>query len=407
MTTDPKPPAASVEAGAPGHVPALRAIQGLRALDQRLQRLEGALCLAALLLTLGLVVVQGALRLLVGDALSAPWLGVAARHVALWFGLLGASLATARGLHPAVDVAPRLAAPATRRGLELAACVGALVVMAALLGVSLVWLVRVVVPEESPLFVVESLQLAVPRWPFLVAVPLALLLITGRLALRAALLGASDAVEPARPAPAVEAPPQPAVGQREGQTERAPVVPPVEPEPSAAAKAETERVPRAAPVSTPPRTRPRPRAGPVGQSTDEIPVYRELADAEDLIEPDMRSTDSSDGIDPVGLRDVEDAVEAVAESARMRGELATPDPDVGSDEGANARQSEVEPEPGTDPETDDAPVRRPGSRPSETARVVAPSSFGSVSDVDRIPPRDATRRVESAEPPGEDQGGGQ
>jgi TRAP-type C4-dicarboxylate transport system permease small subunit len=406
VTTDPTPPAASVEAGAPGHVPALRAFRGLRALDQRLQRAEGWLCLAALLLALALVVVEGALRLLVGDALSAPWLGVAARHVALWFGLLGASLATARGLHPAVDVAPRLAAPATRRGLELAACVGALAVMATLLGVSLVWLLRVVIPEETPLFVVESLKLAVPRWPFLIAVPLALLLITGRLALRAALLGGGEAAE-ARPAVEAAPPPSPQVGQRAGRTDRAPVAPPVVPEPSAAAKAETERVPRATPVSTPPRTKPRPRAGPVGRSTDEIPVYRELADDEDLIEPDMRSTDSSDGIDPVGLRDVEDAVEAVAESARMRGELATPDPDVGSDEGTNARQSEVEPEPGTDPETDDAPARAPGSRPSETARVVAPSSFGSVSDVDRVPPRDATRRVESAEPPGEDQGGGQ
>lgn len=157
-------------------------------------------------------------------------------------------------------------------------------------------------------------------------------------------------------------------------------------------------MPRAAPVSTPPRTKPRPRAGPVGRSTDEIPVYRELADDEDLIEPDMRSTDSSDGIDPVGLRDVEDAVEAVAESARVRGELATPDPDVGSDE---AREAAVE----TDPETDDAPVRPAGPRPSETARVVAPSTFGSVSDVDRVPPRDATRRVESKGPPEEDPDG--
>ena len=153
------------------------------------------------------------------------------------------------------------------------------------------------------------------------------------------------------------------------------------------------------PVSTPPRTRPRPRGAPVGRSTDEIPVYRELADDEDLIEPDMRSTDSSDGIDPVGLRDVEDAVEAVAESARMRGELVTPDPDLGSDEGPDPRPPESDAE--TDEDADDGP--RP--RPSETARVVAPSSFGSVSDVDRVPPRDATRRVESAEPPGEDPDG--
>lgn len=407
MSTDPSPPAASVEAGAPGHVPALRAFQRLRALDQRLQRVEGAACLAALVVALGLVVVQGALRLLLGDALSAPWLGVAARHVALWFGLLGASLATARGLHPAADVVPRLSAPATRRGLELAACVGGLVVTATLVGVSLVWLLRVVVPEETPLFVVESLRLGVPRWPFLVVVPLALLLITARLALRAALLGEPHAPAPATTAPAgVEAAAPPAGGLRERRTDRAPAqAPPVDPEPSAAAKAETERVPRAAPVSTPPRTKPRPRAGPVGRSTDEIPVYRELADDEDLIEPDMRSTDSSDGIDPVGLRDVEEAVEAVAESARMRGELATPDPDVGSDEGTNARRSEVEPEPGVDPETDDAPLRPASPRPSETARVVAPSSFGPVSDVDRVPPRDATRRVESAEPPGEDPDG--
>lgn len=404
MTTDPTPPAANVDAGAPGPVPALRSIRGLRAIDQRLQRIEAALCLAALLLALGLVVVQGALRLLVGEALSAPWLSVAARHVALWFGLLGASLATARGLHPAVDVAPRLAAPATRRGLELAACVGALAVMTALAGVSLVWLLREVVPDVAPLFVVESIQLAVPRWPFLVVVPLALLLISGRLALRAAILG--EAGDPASAAPASAAAPPAEPRRREDATERAPAVkPPAEPEPSAAAKAETERVPRAAPVSTPPRTKPRPRAGPVGRSTDEIPVYRELADDEDLIEPDMRSTDSSDGIDPVGLRDVEEAVEAVAESARMRGELATPDPDVGSDEGSNARGSEVEPEPERDPETDDAPTRAAGPRASETARVVAPSSFGSVSDVDRVPPRDATRRVEPAEPPGEDPDG--
>lgn len=384
------------DAGLPGP------LRLLRAADRRVQQVEVAACLLAFLLMIGLAFAQVFLRTFRNPGLGLEpigWFDIVARHLVIWVGMLGASLATAEGRHISVEVLPKLLSDAGRKRLDVFLSLVSAAIVGVMLALSLVYMARVQLPSESELFVVERLgHLKVFRWPFLVIVPLGLAIIVWRLLLRAAesvvmttaqfhereaalerevqereraqeadgaaLLVEADRVAAAESGRPAALTPEAAKDElrrlASGRAEPAPTDP--APPPAAGVPGtETERLPKAGPLT--PRPDPPadgPRAVP-GRSTDEIPVYRDLGDDEDLLEPDARTTDSSDGLEPRADA-AEDAVEAVADTARLHGTQA-------EDEAA---------------EVDDEP------KTGETARMVAPSAIGPAEDIDHVPERSGT-----------------
>lgn len=77
----------------------------LRRLDEFLGRLEQMLIVAVLTGMVLLAFFQVMLRNLWGFGL--PWMDILLRHVVLWLGIVGASLATRMGRHIRIDVLPR------------------------------------------------------------------------------------------------------------------------------------------------------------------------------------------------------------------------------------------------------------------------------------------------------------
>ncbi|MCO5167270.1 MAG: TRAP transporter small permease [Planctomycetes bacterium] len=337
---------------APASPPALparapRILGPLLRLDRRLQRLEVGLCAASLLVMIGLAFAQVLLRTFRTDFLQpVGWFNIVAQHLVIWVGMLGASLATAEGRHISVEALPKLLGPGGRRRNEVLVSVASLAVVGVLFALSMIYMVRVQVPDVAHLFRVEALGLNVPRWPFLVVVPFGLGVIGWRFGLRAAqacwmtdeeyrareealereVLAASEAAEASEATDAAapaEAPPE----------VPAPAPSPREPPPRAAPAPVPDAPPSAA---APPPRDPFARPG-LGRSTDEIPVYRDIADDDDRSEPSGRHAiaessesleairpvlESSDVLDPpsdLGGDDlVEDAVERLADTERLK-----------------------------------------------------------------------------------------
>lgn len=361
-----------------------RWLLALRRLDLHIQRVEVVLCAGALLWMLLLASLQIALRwgqkAAPGVFAAVDWFDVVARLMVLWVGVLGASLAAAEGRHIAIEFLPKFLSRAGRRRLDAATSLITAGITGLVLALAAIYFVRSVLPDERHLFIVQALELPVPKWPFLLVLPLGLLVITWRFALRgleALLLSEADYVdreeELAKEMAEFERQREAeAAAQLLAQEERnaaesgrkstldpgsarqlvremlhksgeapGPASPPADPgAPPAAGPAHRPEPPRPAVAAPPQGRQPRPL---VGRSTDEIPVYRDLAEEEDLVEPELRrqeerrvvdSSDmlssTSDMISSDGLSTydelAEDAVESVADTQRLREE---PDEEVG------------------------------------------------------------------------------
>lgn len=350
------PPSDDAAPPLPARAP--RALGPLLRLDRQLQRLEVGLCAASLLVMIGLAFAQVLLRTFRTDVLQpVAWFDNIARHLVIWVGMLGASLATAEGRHISIEALPKLLGPGGRRRNELLVSLASLVVVGALFVLSMLYMLRVQVPDVAHLFRIDALELNVPRWPFLVIVPFGLAVIGWRFGLRAAqawwmtdeeyhareaalerevMAGAeAEVAPPAEAPPAAASPAEAKASDPEAPVAAGPdagATPAGWPPPAAASPAPVASAPGPAPARSPFA-----RPG-LGRSTDEIPVYRDIADDDDRSEPSSRHVvaessealealrpplDSSDVLDPpsdIGGGDdlVEDAVERLADTERLK-----------------------------------------------------------------------------------------
>jgi TRAP-type C4-dicarboxylate transport system permease small subunit len=167
----------------------------LRKVDATVQKVEVAVCLGALGVMVVLAFVQVFLRFLQGSALGAfvpdpvAWFDAVARHMVIWVGVLGASLATAEGRHISIEAVPKFLSPRGRRVVEVLVGVASLLVTVLLLVLCWIYLeAQHIEPwlrgEGEPLFVIRALDLHVPRWAFLAVVPVALALMGLRFGVR-------------------------------------------------------------------------------------------------------------------------------------------------------------------------------------------------------------------------------
>ena len=172
----------------PGRAPS--ALGALLRFDAMVQTLEVWLCAACLLVMIVLSFAQVLLRQFRTETLQpVDWFDLVSRYLVIWVGMLGASLCTAEGRHLAIEALPRILSPRNRRRSDAVVSFVATGVTGILCALSLVYLLRVALPdaEHNDLFVVEALGLKVERWPFLVIVPAGLLVVGWRFLLRSVL----------------------------------------------------------------------------------------------------------------------------------------------------------------------------------------------------------------------------
>lgn len=376
------------------HPPFLRAC---RAFDRRVQQVEVWVCLLALAIMVFLAFAQVLLRQAAGTAIPfaqpVAWFDNIARHMVIWVGVLGASLATAEGRHISIEAVPKLLGPAARRRVDVLVNFTAAAACGVLLVLSLIYLQRVQLPNEAHLFIVEALDWKIYRWPFLIVVPIGLALMTWRFGLRIAEAVAldDDAYAELRAEEneveeldekelLLEPEPDAEVVDLGGPADEAPAPDPEAQAPTAgdsAALAEARRAlssdhwdERSDPAAKPPAPTPAssdladvddlgdeseegdallpdseeserlPAHIPSLRSTDEIPIYQDISDTEDLREPEVRAgvrvADSSDELEAVyGMEDLvgdplaetgSDAEEALEAMARSTDRMAPPDP---------------------------------------------------------------------------------
>jgi TRAP-type C4-dicarboxylate transport system permease small subunit len=166
------------------------ALGALLRFDAKVQTLEVWLCAACLLVMIVLSFAQVLLRQFRTETLQpVDWFDLVSRYLVIWVGMLGASLCTAEGRHLAIEALPRILSPRNRRRSDAVVSFVATGVTAVLCALSLVYLLRVALPdaEHNDLFVIEALGLKVERWPFLVIVPAGLLVVGWRFLLRSVL----------------------------------------------------------------------------------------------------------------------------------------------------------------------------------------------------------------------------
>ena len=423
-----------------------------RRVDRWIQRVEVGVCLAALATMVCLAFAQVLLRQVSGASLgpfSLPqpvaWFDNIARHMVIWVGVLGASLATAEGRHISIEALPKLLGPTGRRRVDVVVNLAAATACGVLLGLAWIYMARVQMPYEGHLFQVEALDLKVFRWPFLVVVPTGLALMCWRFSLRAleALSLDDEAYEQLRAAeqeveelPGEEA----ASGEQskdapeegEGQVAASDSEDPEDAElprgtaPSASmaearralssstwdsqegaalknlSREEASREGASREDDTAPEDeddlgeeseegaaltgderpgRPLAAGMPSIRSTDEIPIYQDIADDEDLREPELRRgsrlVDSSEELEAVaGIEDLvgdpsqetggeaEEALEAMARSTdrisledRGSDEFEEDDAPLGLGEAATDRLARPGPPPGAPMSEDDSTER--------------------------------------------------
>ncbi|MFQ5893692.1 MAG: TRAP transporter small permease [Nitrospinota bacterium] len=99
-------------------------MKALQRLDDWLAAIEGWSLIGLVSLMVVLAFAQVVLRNFL--RLGLPWADIVLRHMVLWAGFLGASLATQQGRHIAIDVVSRFLPPTARRwmaaALNAAAC---------------------------------------------------------------------------------------------------------------------------------------------------------------------------------------------------------------------------------------------------------------------------------------------
>jgi|GEM_PF-606469 len=269
--------------------PLVQALLKVRKLDEAVQRAEVGVCAASLLVMILLAFVQVFLRQFQGEVFQpVGWFDTVTRNLVIWVGMLGASLATAEGRHIAIEAVPKFLPPKGRRRLGVVISLVTAGISGLLLALVLVYLIKSQIPRTLPMFTVAALDLKVYRWPFLVVVPLGLGLITVRCLLRA--------IE------AVVMPDDLYIDHADDLSEE--LSEHADEDAEAAAQLllasessrqgldpDSARAAVRAALGDPPQTQPVVAQGPqpkkvVGRSTDEIPIYRDLADDEDLREPD-------------------------------------------------------------------------------------------------------------------------
>lgn len=366
------------EPGVPARAP--RALGHLLRLDRQLQRVEVGLLATSLLIMVALAFAQVIMRTFRTELIQpVAWFDNVARHLVIWVGMLGASLCTAEGRHISIEALPKLFGPGGRRRTDAFVSVASIAVVTVLFILSMIYMLRVQVPDPAHLFRIEALELDVRRWPFLAIVPVGLAIIGWRFALRAAVaLWMTDEEfrareeEAERDVVAADAKNEAAQGamllEHEAQVARAsgrqPALTPETAREEVRRALKSERQP-ATPTfgkSSPPAQSPpppstaalapaaTPRGTPAirsmrtpGRSTDEIPIYRDIANDDDLNEPASRrgtaaiadSTDgldptrpmidSSDALDPSDVSDLaDDAVERLADTERLKKSVSPP-----------------------------------------------------------------------------------
>lgn len=137
----------------------------LARIEHRVLQAEELLLVVLLALTVLATFLQIVLRNL-PDNPSLPWIDLAARLTVLWIGLLGASIATARGKHITVDVVSRFLPPALRSTTTLALGLSSMGILLALYHASLLFTLGNHAGSPQPLFVIPSLGLAVQEYLF-------------------------------------------------------------------------------------------------------------------------------------------------------------------------------------------------------------------------------------------------
>lgn len=161
----------------------------LQRLDDWLAALEGWSLIALVSLMVGLAFSQVVLRNLL--RLGLPWADILLRHMVLWAGFLGASLATRQGRHIAIDVVSRFVPLRARQWLA-AALHAAACLIAALLA-SAAW--AFVASERLGQ---GMLLRGVPTWWGQIIIPIGFCLMAFRFGLRA-ILFATGRLEPRAP----------------------------------------------------------------------------------------------------------------------------------------------------------------------------------------------------------------
>lgn len=346
------------------------------------------------LLAFAQVMLRQAAGQMIPFAQPVAWFDNIARHMVIWVGVLGASLATAEGRHISIEAIPKLLGPSARRRVDVIVNLSAALACGVLVVVAVIYLQRVQLPNEAHLFIVEALDWKIYRWPFLVVVPIGLALMTWRFGLRVvealvlddetyaelraeeneveeldeaelaigAELDASEQTSPDdkstedRSAAASASGQAPAAGDSaalaearralssDAWDEASDSAPPApshagsdladvddlgdeseEGSPLGPDSAESDRLPPHIPSL---------------RSTDEIPIYTDISDTEDLREPEVRAServaDSSDELEAVyGMEDLvgdplsetgSAAEEAIDAMARSTDRMAPPDP---------------------------------------------------------------------------------
>ncbi|MCA8923223.1 MAG: TRAP transporter small permease [Planctomycetes bacterium] len=267
----------------------VRALLALRQVDQFVQRFEVAVCAASLAVMILLAFVQVFLRQFQGEVFQpVGWFDTVTRNLVIWVGMFGASLATTEGRHIAIEAVPKFLPPRGRRRLSVLVSLVTAAVTGLLLALVLVYLVKSQIPRTLPMFTIAALDLKVYRWPFLVVVPLGLALIALRCLLQAAeAVFMPDALYVDHSDDLAEE-----VAEHSEEVARAATALLLASDSSRQGlDADSARAAVREALGEPPETEPLVAKGPqpkkvVGRSTDEIPIYRDLADDEDLREPD-------------------------------------------------------------------------------------------------------------------------
>jgi TRAP-type C4-dicarboxylate transport system permease small subunit len=141
----------------------------LDALDRGLARVEGALCLGALAMMIGLSTMQLVLRK--GWDSGFEWADVVVRQGVVWTAFVGGALATQQARHIAIDAATKLMAPRRAAALRALTALVAAVIAAVMARASWVFL-------QAEIERAEELLPGVPQWWSQAVIPTAFGLVT-------------------------------------------------------------------------------------------------------------------------------------------------------------------------------------------------------------------------------------
>jgi TRAP-type C4-dicarboxylate transport system permease small subunit len=164
------------------HVPLV--LRPLRALDGALRKGELVVLVSVLVTMIGLSFAQVVLRKVrpyVPWIQDVAWFDILARHLVLWAGILGASIAAREGRHFGVELLPKLFSERTKQRFEAVLNVVAGGVTVLLAAGMLDYVRR---PEVNAAFRIEALNLPVQRSWLLAIMPVGLALMAYRFLLR-------------------------------------------------------------------------------------------------------------------------------------------------------------------------------------------------------------------------------